>query len=349
MKDFRRHTFSCMDSVVNALIRLNELAVDAILFIVNEKNEFIGSLTDGDIRRGFIKGLGIEHNITDFIQSNPHYVYENELNDVDKIISIREMNIKIIPVLDKHKHVIDIINFRITKSFLPITTVLMAGGRGERLGSLTSNTPKPMLKLGEKQIIEYNIESLINNGVKDIYITVNYLADQLIEHFAMRMSDGVAFTCVKETNYLGTIGSLGLIKDFNHDTILVMNSDIFTNINFEDFYVHFKKSGADISVASIPYSISVPYAVLNLNEDKITGFKEKPSYTFYSNAGIYLIKKEMLDFIPINQKFDATDLIQVAIDAGKNVTFFPIVGYWIDIGRPEDYKKAQEFVRYAKP
>lgn len=348
MKDFQKHIFSNRSSVVDALKNLNELAIDAILFIVNKKNEFIGSLTDGDIRRGFIRGLSIENRITEFIQSNPYFIYKEDIIDVDRIISLRKMSIKIVPVLDKNNHIIDIINFRKTKSFLPITSVLMAGGRGERLGLLTKKTPKPMLKLGEKQIIEYNVESLINHGIKDFYIMVNYLADQVVDHFNKRESDGVNFYCVKETKYLGTIGSVGLIKNFSHESILVMNSDIFTNIDFEDFYLHFKNSNADMSVASIPYSISVPYAVLDIIEDRIKGFKEKPSYTFYSNAGIYLIKREMLDFIPKNHKYDATDLIQKMIDSNRNVTYFPIVGYWIDIGRPEDYKKAQELVGYTK-
>jgi dTDP-glucose pyrophosphorylase len=349
MTDFIKHILSDRSSVIDALKRLNELAIDAIIFIVNEKAEFIGSLTDGDIRRGFIRGLGVESSLTEFIHSNPHFIFKEDICDIDMIISLREMGIKIVPILDKNRHIIDIINFRRTKSVLPVTSVLMAGGRGERLGHLTIKTPKPMLKIGEKQIIEYNVENLINHGIKEIYVMVNYLADQVINHFINRECDGVNFHCVKETEYLGTIGSVSLMKEFSHDSILVMNSDIFTNIDFEDFYLHFRNSNADISVASIPYSISVPYAVLDIYEDKITGFKEKPSYTFYSNAGIYLIKKEILDFIPKNQKFDATDLIQKIIDANRNVTYFPIVGYWIDIGRPEDYKKAQEFVRFIKP
>lgn len=349
MRDIQKHIVTSENSVVESLIRLNELAIDAILFVVNKNDEFLGSLTDGDIRRGFIKGLGVENNIIDFIQSNPHFIYEKETGEVEKIISLRELNIKIIPVLNSKRRIIDIINFRVTKSFLPLTSVLMAGGRGERLGALTAKTPKPMLKIGDKQIIEYNIESLINHGVKNIYITVNYLADQLIDHFDKRSSDGVSFKCIKEPVFLGTIGSLSLIDSFIHDTILIMNSDIFTNINFEEFYLHFIKSNAEICIASIPYSVSVPYAVLDLNDDRITGFKEKPSFTYYSNAGIYLIKKELLNLIPKDRKFDATDLIQKALDMEKKVTFFPIVGYWIDIGRPEDYKKAQEFVKYARP
>ena len=127
-----------------------------------------------------------------------------------------------------------------------------------------------------------------------------------------------------------------------------MNSDLFTNVNYEDFYMHFVTHEADMSVATIPYSVNVPYGIFELEGRNITGIKEKPSYNYYANAGIYLLKKEVLDYIPDGVFFNATDLIERLISIGRNVIRFPLTGFWIDIGKPEDYKKAQDFVKHLQ-
>ena len=154
----------------------------------------------------------------------------------------------------------------------------MAGGKGERLRPLTEKTPKPLLPVGDKAIIDYNVDNLIYHGIKHISVTVNYLKEQIEEHFATER-DGVIVNCIREPRFLGTIGSLRFVEKFENDTILVMNSDLFTNIDLEDFYLHFFESGADMSAAAVPYSISVPYGVFNVNEENITGLTEKPSST----------------------------------------------------------------------
>ncbi|MBP7754184.1 MAG: nucleotidyltransferase, partial [Bacteroidales bacterium] len=171
------------------------------------------------------------------------------------------------------------------------------------------------------------------------------LKEQIEEHFS-KPRNGVKINTVREPKFLGTIGSVKFVNKLHNDTILVMNSDLFTNINYEDFYLDFVKSGADMSVAAIPYSVSIPYGILEVEKDSIKALSEKPTYNYYANAGIYLIKKQMLSLIPDNEYFDATDLIELLIAHGSKVIRFPITGYWIDIGKNEDYNKANELVRH---
>lgn len=200
-----------------------------------------------------------------------------------------------------------------------------------------------MLPVGNKAIIDHNIDRLINYGVKHISVTVNYLKEQIEEHFA-EPHNGVMVHTVREPKFLGTIGSIRFVKEFHNDTILVMNSDLFTNIDYEDFYLHFIEHNADMSVAAVPYTVSVPYGIFDLNGRNIQGLIEKPTYNYYANAGIYLIKRSALDEIPEDTFFNATDLIEKLISDGKKVIRFPLNGTWIDIGNPQEYKHANELI-----
>ena len=252
---------------------------------------------------------------------------------------------KLVPILDKEKHIVDILNLGKFKTRLPIDAVLMAGGKGERLRPLTEKTPKPLLKVGDKCIIDHNIDRLINYGVKHISVTVNYLKEQLEEHFSEPRGE-VQIHTVREPKFLGTIGSIKFVENFYNDTVLVMNSDLFTNINYEDFYLHFKENEADMSVAAVPYTVSVPYGIFDLAGRNIKGLIEKPTYNYYANAGIYLIKKSAIDAIPDDKFFNATDLIEKLISEKKKVIRFPLNGTWIDIGTPQEYQKAKDLIKH---
>jgi len=223
----------------------------------------------------------------------------------------------------------------------------MAGGKGERLLPLTQNTPKPLLKVGDKPIIEHNIDRLIKFGINDIYISVRYLAEQLVEYFGDGRDKGCNIYYIFEDEPLGTIGALSKIENLKNENVILLNSDLLTNIDYEDFFRVFKEENAAMAIASTPFDINVPYAVLEFSEGKnISTFKEKPKYTYYSNAGIYLIKADLLNRIPKNEKHDATDFLNGLLSDGFKVISEPIHGYWLDIGRIEDYFKAQEDIRY---
>lgn len=345
MTNSDKYTIKSTATILQALRALNEIGHAAqTLFVVNDEDRMVGTLTDGDIRRSLIAGNPIDAPVSSVMHTDFQFMREFDW-DVRKLKNLRKRNILFVPILDTQRHIVGVFNLMKYKNILPIDAVLMAGGKGERLRPLTEHTPKPLLPVGDKAIIDYNIDNLAYYGVKNISVTVNYLKEQLEAHFAEERN-GIQVQCVREPRFLGTIGALRFVEKFENDTILVMNSDLFTNIDLEDFYLQFVETGADMSAAAIPYSVSVPYGIFNVNEENITGLAEKPIYNYYANAGIYLLKREMLDLIPADTFFNATDLIELLISQKKKVVRFPIHGYWIDIGNKDEYAKAQDIVRH---
>ena len=347
MNHFNEHILSIDSNVREALKCLDFLASDAIIFLVNGDNILLGSLTDGDLRRGFIKGLGFDDHLSKFIQPNPKFIQIGKY-DLKEIISLRDKLFMVLPLVDSEMKIINVINFRYKRSYLPIDALIMAGGRGERLKPLTDNMPKPLLKVGDKPIIEHNLDRLNIFGIDDIWISLKYLGNQIEDKFKNGSEKSMRINYVREENALGTAGALSLIEGFNHDHILMLNSDLLTNIDYEDLYLFFEEQNADFVVACIPYQVNVPYAVLETENKLVKSFKEKPTYTHYSNAGIYLMKREVIEYVPKNQPYNATDLMQQLINDGKRVIAYPLVGYWLDIGKHEDFKKAQEDIKQIK-
>ncbi|MBO5632339.1 MAG: nucleotidyltransferase family protein [Aeriscardovia sp.] len=341
------HIIGKNKTLIEALSQINDLAPEPlVLFVLDEENRMVGTLTDGDSRRALIAGASVNDKVSKIMHRNFNYMMVEDIDNVKELKHQKEMMMKLVPVLDKDKHIIEIINLEKYKTRLPIDAVLMAGGKGERLRPLTEKTPKPMLPVGGKAIIDHNIDRLILYGVQHISVTVNYLKEQLEEHFA-ESHNGVQVQTVREPKFLGTIGSIKFVKKFFNDTILVMNSDLFTNIDYEDFFLHFKEHDADMSVAAVPYSVKVPYGIFKIeNRRNITGLVEKPTYEYYANAGIYLLKRSVLELIPEDTFFNATDLIEKLISEGKKVIRYPLNGTWIDIGTPQEYQKVQDLVKH---
>lgn len=347
MSNFRKHLINSNTLIKDALIHLDKLASDAILFVIDIDNKLIGSLTDGDIRRGLIKGFTIENKINEIIQPNPRYIRKGD-SDIKKVIQYREDQFRIIPIVDIENKVVNVINFRETKSYLPLDAIIMAGGRGQRLLPFTEHTPKPLLKVGNKPVIEHNIDRLASFGIYDFWITVNYLGEQIESYFGDGINKNIRISYLKEQKPLGTIGAVSLIQDLKHDYILITNSDLLTNLNYEHFFLDFLSQNADMAVVTIPYKVNIPYAVLEAVDGKVLNFKEKPTYTYYSNGGIYLIKKTVLDLIPFGQFFNATDLMEEMIKLKMKVYSYPLIGYWLDMGTPSDFEKAQEDILKIK-
>lgn len=339
------YSISEHSSIIEALRRMNELhSISMTLFVVDDAGRMVGTLTDGDVRRALIKGIQPESEVQDIMHRDFKSI--SDISDIKCLRELRAKGISLIPVIDPYHRVCDVIDLTKYKSALPVDAVLMAGGKGERLRPLTLDTPKPLLKIGDKAIIDRNIDTLIDFGVKNISVTVNYLKEKLIEHYFVPKDNGIKVECFSEKQFFGTIGALKLVKEFHNDTILVMNSDLLTDIDYEDFYLHFKEHDAMMSAAAVPYTISVPYGIFDLEGRNILGVSEKPVYNLYANAGIYLIKKEALNYIPEERVFNATDLIETLVSDGKKVIRYPLTGLWIDIGTPEEYKKAQDLVKH---
>ncbi len=347
IKHFHEHLISESSTIRDALPALDRLASNAILFVVSANGKLIGSLTDGDIRRGLMRNLSLDAGILDFVQTNPKYILKGDY-DLGYIIELRSQNINILPVVDKTNKVVNVINLRHLKSYLPVDALVMAGGRGARLKPLTDQIPKPLLPVGEKPIIAHNIDRLAAYGIDDFWISVRYLAGQIEDYLGDGKEKNLRVKYIHEKEPLGTIGAITLINEWQHDYILLTNSDILTNMDYENFFLDFQKRGADLSVVSVPYKVDVPYAVLETKSGKIQSFKEKPTYTYYANAGIYLMKKDVISEIPTGTFYNATDFMESLINMGKEVITYPMTGYWLDIGSPEDYKKAQDDINYIR-
>lgn len=343
----KRYIIFSTATILDALKALDGTSHDwQTLFVVDEAERMVGTLTDGDIRRGLIGGASLSTPVSEIMHTSFKFVREGQY-DAKLLKEFREKQIFFIPVLDSGGHVVKVCNLIKYRNFLPVDAVLMAGGKGERLRPLTEKTPKPLLPVGDKAIIDHNVDRLISFGIKHISVTVNYLGEQLEEHFSEPRNE-VQIQTVREPKFLGTIGSIKFVPEFFNDTVLVMNSDLFTNINYEDFYLHFKEHDADMSVAAIPYDVDIPFGILNLDGRNITGLSEKPHYGYYANAGIYLIKKSAFDLIPEDTMFHSTDLLEALVATGRKVIRFPLGGTWIDIGTPQEYRRAQDMVKYFK-
>lgn len=347
VRSYKDHLLISGTKIKVALMQLNKLSSDAVLFVVDKNDKLIGSLTDGDVRRGLIKDISTDQSVDTIIQNSPKFLRKGQ-RDIAKVIEYRKKNYTIIPILNSDDQVVNVINFRHIKSYLPVDVVVMAGGKGERLRPLTVNTPKPLLKVGDKPILEHNIHRLSLFGMDDFWISVNYLGDQIREYFGNGYHKNLNIEYVWEKEPMGTLGSVSLINNFIHDYVLITNSDVLTNIDYEDLFLKFKEEEADFAVVTIPYSVDIPYAVLETSNGHVVNFKEKPTYTYYSNGGIYLMKREIIDRIPKNTFYNTTDLMEDLIQDGKKVLSYPLSRYWLDIGKPEDFEKAQKDIKTIK-
>jgi dTDP-glucose pyrophosphorylase len=343
-----KHIININESARVALRKLSSMPDNSslTLFVIDQDELLKGTITDGDIRRGLLNNLEISQSIELFMNPDFRFI-TNSTNNTLTLKKFRIEGLSLIPLLDNNKKLLEIIDLKKRKASLPITALLMAGGKGERLKPLTDKLPKPMLMIGDKPIIEHNIDRLINFGVKNFFISVRYLKESIIHYLGDGSSKGVSISYIEETDPLGTIGAITQIEKTEYEDLLVMNSDILTNIDFEDFYTSYKIQNSEMMLASIPYVVAVPYAVLKTENQFIKNFEEKPNYTYYSNGGIYLMKFNLKNKLVKGQFCNATDLMEMLIhEKNASLTHYPILGYWLDIGRHSDYMKAQDDIKH---
>jgi dTDP-glucose pyrophosphorylase len=331
-------------SIREALKRINAL-LGMTLFVVDENKVVLGTITDGDIRRYLINDGEISDSLEKIMSTNFTFLSESDLK-IEEFSKLREKSIRYVPLLDDKGCLVKTIDLEKQKSLLPLEAVLMAGGKGTRLRPMTLTTPKPLLEVGGKPIIEYNIDRLIEFGVQKIYISVNYLKDQLKDYFGDGSSKGIKIEYIEETEITGTLGSATYIENYTTEQILVMNSDLLTNIDFEDLFIQHSKLASEMTVATVPYKVSIPYGIVETKNQMVQSIIEKPTYTYYSNAGIYIINSTCLKEIPQKKFYNATDLIEKLIEEKRKVSNYPILSYWLDIGKPIDFEKAQEDVKH---
>ena len=335
-------------NLVEGLRQLNQLRDMSrlILFVIDDEDRVVGSVTDGDIRRSIANEQNLQKTLGEIC--NQEFKRLLQKDTYQSFEKYRKSDIKILPILNQEGKMVDLIDLEYTEAQLPLEAVIMAGGRGKRLSPLTDTIPKPMLKLGSKPIIEHNIDRLISFGIKKIYISVKYLGEQIVDYLGDGSRKGITIEYVWEDEPLGTAGALALIDDFSTEHVLVMKSDLFTNVNFESLYLKLLNEGAAMAVASTEYKVDVPYAVFETKEGRVTNFKEKPSFIYHSNAGIYILERSLISTIERGKYCDITDVMECLVASGGRLVYDPIIGYWIDIGKAVDYEHAQEFIKHLQ-
>lgn len=332
------------DSTIRDALEIINTQALRIALVVDEKDHLLGVITDGDIRRGLLKGEGIDANVLGVM--NPSPVTAD--SDTDRQELIRKMNqfdILSIPILEGKKLIgLETLHSALTKKKVKRNPVfLMAGGFGTRLRPLTEACPKPMLKIGSKPILEILIRRFIDAGFCNFYISTHYMPELISEHFGDGSSLGVTITYIHEESPLGTGGALGLLPDnlSLDQALIMMNGDVLTKVDFERLLDFHNEHKADATMCVREYDYQIPYGVVNGEGGKITSMVEKPIHRFFVNAGIYVLSPQVVNSVAHNQKIDMPTLLEQHRVERDNILMFPIHEYWLDIGRMDDFKRAQ--------
>lgn len=334
-------TFVNPESSLRDVIATIDKAELQIALVVDEQFHLLGLITDGDVRRALLRGLTLEAPASEFMTKNPATASPDmRLSALDELM--RAKDLKHIPVLDKNGV---IVRLALHGKLLPRErfdnqVIFMVGGVGSRLGDLTKEIPKPLLKIGEKPILEIIIDSFMAQGFYNFTLAVNYKAEIIEHYFGNGSRWGANISYVREKEKLGTCGALGLLAKKPEKPFIVMNGDLLTKINFKDMLdIHEAKKGV-ATMAVREYDVQIPFGVTHLEGDRITEISEKPTQRYFVNAGIYTLEPSCLDLIPKNTYFDMTTLFQELLNQNKVVHSFPINEYWLDIGRADDFQKA---------
>ena len=331
-------------SIAEAIAQLDKAGTGALVLCTADRMLF-GLLTDGDIRRAILHGVSLETPCENVASLEPLTANSSMCTTEALELMVRN-DIDHLPVVNAAGQVI---KFLLRRNLAQgegriLSAVIMAGGCGKRLLPLTEQLPKPMLPVGDKPLLERTIQQLRRSGIRDISLTTHYLPESIIEYFGDGSGFGVRLNYLKEDLPLGTAGGIKLVEQTGN-SFLVINGDILTGVPFQEMLNFHRKHHALLTVGVRKYDVEVPFGVVELDEVRVTHIREKPSFNFFINAGAYLLEPEVCDFIPSGRHLDMTELIQILIEAGKVVVSFPIMEYWLDIGRHEDYAKAQEDVR----
>ncbi|WP_319777801.1 nucleotidyltransferase family protein [Maridesulfovibrio sp.] len=305
--------------------------------VVDVEDHLVGIITDGDIRRAVLDG---KRDLESIINRKPYSLPEG-ISQKKAFQTLRSIKRRQAPVVDKNNRLVDVITLDdIDFNAKPNAAVIMAGGLGTRLGDLTKTTPKPMLPIGKKPVLEYIVEALFRNGFTNLMISVNYKSEIIKDYFKDGSDFGVEIEYLEETKRLGTAGSLGLITREMDAPFLVMNGDILTSLNFGDLLRHHVATNAALTVCSREFNYQLQYGIIEQQEGRVVDFKEKPSLDFQISAGIYALSPEIISLIPEDTFYDMTTAISDACKNNLHVTTFPLDGYWIDIGQKQDYDNA---------
>lgn len=341
MKDWNKVKIS-PETIIREAIRILDQGALKIALVTDDSDHLLGTVSDGDIRRGILKGHSLEDQIHLVMNQSPVTVGLNETRE--SILNLmRQRQVYQIPVVGESGRLmgLEVIESILAPPRCDNWVVLMAGGLGTRLKQLTRNMPKPLLKIGDKPILETILENFIAQGFNRFFISVNFMSELIEEHFGDGSRWGVQIEYLREDKKLGTAGALALLPEVSSAPILVMNGDVLTKVDFRQVLDFHLEHRAMATMCVREYDFQVPYGVVKVNQHRISSIEEKPIQRFFVNAGIYVLEPKVLEEIPYNSYFDMTSLFEKLVEQQQETAVFPVREYWLDIGRTDDFERAK--------
>ena len=343
LNQWRKLLLNEMATIQEAILLLETTAL-RIVIVVDSSEKLIGTISDGDIRRGLLRGIDLKESISEVIEHNALVVPPGISRDM--VIQLMTANkIQQIPIVDEDKRIVGVHLWEeITQpKNIENLMVIMAGGRGTRLHPQTENCPKPMLPIAGKPILEHIIEKAKQEGFRNFAISLFYLGDQIEKHFGNGKSLDVSIRYIHESRPLGTAGALGLLEEVNDEAILVTNGDVLADLRYADLLEFHKFYSASATMAVRSHEMQNPFGEVETQGVEIISYREKPVYRSHINAGVYAINSNMLKSIPIDTKFDMPDLFESIRISGFRTIAYPVHERWMDVGRPDELLKAHDF------
>ena len=315
-----------------------------IAFVVDEENRLLGTVTDSDVRRSILREGDLSQLVATIMNANPIVAAQGS----ERAALLRLMKakkVRQIPLVDPQKRLVGLVQMEelLYRPQRDNIVVLMAGGLGTRLRPLTDKVPKPLLKVGTKPILETILESFLDAGFHRFYFAVNYKSQMIEDYFGDGSRYGAEIKYLHEKKRMGTAGALYFLPEVPKEPILVMNGDLLTKVDFGELLDYHVKQDAAATMAVREYNYQVPYGVIDFDEEqRIAAIREKPSYSFFVNAGIYVLSPEAVACVNKEEFFDMPQLFNALVEGGKKTTVYPVREYWMDIGRMDDFERAQE-------
>jgi dTDP-glucose pyrophosphorylase/predicted transcriptional regulator len=336
---------ACKDTLLKEVLKIIDRSSKQICLVIDNNNKLLGTINDGDIRRALLNNISLDDTVENIYFKTPAVANINDSKET--ILNICKVKkIHQIPIVDNDNNIIglEILDELIGSKSKPNKVILMVGGLGTRLRPLTENTPKSMLLVGDKPILQTIVEKFVNHGFVNIVMCIGYKSHMIQEFFEDGSRFGANIEYALEGKRMGTAGAISLLsqKQVPTEPFFVMNGDLLTNVNFENFLNFHIQNDAKATMGVKEYDFKVPYGVVNLEDGKIKSIIEKPVHNFFVSAGIYILNSECINLIPKDEFYDMPTLFDKLIQINENTISFPIREYWLDIGRIEEYEKANK-------
>jgi dTDP-glucose pyrophosphorylase len=336
-----QHIIVGPETSIRETIRVIDVGSIQLALVASPDGRLLGTVTDGDIRRAILRNIPLDEPTHRIMNPSPTTVHAADGRE-EILSKMRAKQLRQIPVVDDEGRIVtvEVLTEMIGQEDRRNSVVIMAGGHGIRLRPLTEKCPKPLLKIGNKPLLERIIENFVEYGFRHFYLAVNYMADMVVEHFGDGSALGAQIEYIREDKKMGTAGALGLLGEQPTQPLIVMNGDLLTKVNFQHLLDFHNEHGAEATMCVREYDFQVPYGVVQIANHRILTIEEKPVQRFFVNAGIYVLNPSTLNLVPRGEYCDMPDLLQGVVSRGGETAVFPVREYWLDIGQMEDFRRA---------